>query len=144
MNIMELDEAEGLTREMAEAYLNKAGWCNMLDPDIRLLKPSYVHLSFKMGLGAAVERLAYVEGRSPQSILREMNPRMRNGAPSAADLAAHAGPWMALEGPTFAPMIVDGRNGSLGLPPSTLDRWSFWPCDAHGNKVRWPAVSDAT
>jgi len=41
MKIDDLDESQGMTREMVDHYLNRNGWCNMPDPDQRLLKPQY-------------------------------------------------------------------------------------------------------
>jgi hypothetical protein len=97
MKIDELDEFQGLTREMVDHYLTRTGWCNMPDPDIRLLKPQYAHVSLKMGLLVGVEGIASIEGRSVQALLREINPRMRKGLPSKAARIAHPlGLWLAL------------------------------------------------
>lgn len=157
MKIDELDEWQGLTREMVDHYLNRTGWCNMPDPDIRLLKPQYAHVSLKMGLSAAVERIASIEGRSVQALLREINPRMRKGMPSEAARDVHDGFWLAV--PDFAcmgahaPIVVtfDGDGFGVWHPegfsfpnqkPKKAHLWSFWPCDEHGNKVRWPTDAD--
>ena len=158
MNITELDEWQGLTREMVDHYLNRTGWCNMLDPDIRLLKPQYAHVSFKMGLSAAVERIASLEGRSVQSLLREINPRMRKGMPSAAAIAAHevsGGNWLAQSAQKGGVLrvlnwsISDHRaklntlDTTQKIPRDMVpDSWCFWPCDKHGNKVRWPTDAE--
>ena len=153
MKIDDLDESQGMTREMVDHYLNRNGWCNMPDPDQRLLKPQYAHVSFKMGLGAAIERIAAIVGSTPQAILREINPRMRKGMPSEAARDAHDGFWLAI--PDFAcmgahaPIVVtfDGDGFGIWHPegfafpnskPKTAHFWHFWPCDEHGNKVRWP------
>ena len=161
-----MDESQGLTREMVDHYLNRNGWCNMPDPDQRLLKPQYAHLSFKMGLGAAVERIAAIVGSTPQSILREINPRMRKGMPSDAAAKAHGdgGWWVfqhladadgsALCGRSggelhMAQMVMSSASGDvrfywerglMGEPCDEACMW--WPCDEHGNKVRWPTDAD--
>ena len=166
MRIDDLDESQGLTREMVDHYLNRNGWCNMPDPDQRLLKPQYAHLSFKMGLGAAVERIAAIVGSTPQSILREINPRMRKGMPSDAAAKAHGdgGWWVfqhladadgsALCGRSggelhMAQMVMSSASGDvrfywerglMGEPCDEACMW--WPCDEHGNKVRWPTDAD--
>ena len=167
MKIDELDESQGLTRELVDHYLNRTGWCNMPDPDIRLLKPQYAHVSFKMGLSAAVERIASIEGRSVQSLLREINPRMRGpGYPSDAAAKAHGdgGWWVfqhladadgsALCGRSggelhMAQMVMSSASGDvrfywerglMGEPCDEACMW--WPCDEHGNKVRWPTDAE--
>ena len=152
MKIDELDESQGLTRELVDHYLNRTGWCNMPDPDIRLLKPQYAHVSFKMGLSAAVERIASIEGRSVQSLLREINPRMRKGMPSRAALEAHGeNDWVVfrnvLHAVRFVWTVCDAVQMVSGFDVFRSDNpedaamiaeCSFWPCDEHGNKVRWP------
>ena len=145
MGVEDLDEAQGMDREMVERYLDRKGWCNTLNPDVRLLKPECAHVSFAMGLGAAVERIAAIEGATVQSLLRAVNPRMRKGTPSEAARAAHPtwlvrsissgeiemyrihdGAWFASTDPLYP------EEMGLGLYRE------FWPCDGHGNKVRWP------
>ena len=72
MTIDEFDEYQGITREMVDSYLNHKGWCNLPDPEIRLLKPSYVQITFSMGLVRAVEQIAEIERRTAQALLRDM------------------------------------------------------------------------
>ena len=151
MNILDLDEAQGLTREMVDRYLDRAGWCQLPDPEQRLLKPQYAHVSLKMGMGAAVERIASITGSAPQALLRDINPRMRKGMPSQAARAAHAGPWVGHMGGEF-PLVTIGHWGDDGSFTAGLMLWdarkvaeaaeakypcAFWPCDEHGAKVRW-------
>lgn len=151
MKIEELDEWQGLTREMVDHYLNRNGWCNMPDPDQRLLKPQYAHVSFKMGLGAAIERIAAIVGSTPQALLREINPRMRKGWPSESACAV-ADRWIAQN--TRTKVIIVGSihyptggmelvaSLTVRLPQQQSGEWSFWPCDASGNKVRWPVDAE--
>lgn len=148
MKIDDLDESQGMTREMVDHYLNRNGWCNMPDPDQRLLKPQYAHVSFKMGLGAAIERIAAIVGSTPQAILREINPRMRKGWPSGNALANHDR-WIARKpyGDLIVcrwrpPYMVNAAGGGDFALREQCEHWEFWPCDEHGNKVRWPTDAD--
>ena len=153
MNILDLDEAQGLTREMVDRYLDRAGWCHMPDPEQRLLKPQYVHVSFKMGIGAAVERIASITGSAPQAFLREINPRMRKGMPSEAARLAHGETkdWLCISYVLHAVRFCWSVNDHVQMVAGTdvfstersedaamIERCTFWPCDRHGNKVRWP------
>lgn len=175
MNIMDLDEAEGLTAEMVCQYLSAspvwrprssgAMFCDKHAGRSRLVWPSAV----ARDLGGTLCDIAHAEHRSPQAILREMNPRMRKGKPSDDEIGAHVqrgGIWIASRGELGnggticfinfywdtgmedpGPFSIwDGleRSDTLWEDGYDLAEWSFWPCDAHGNKVRWPAVSDAT
>ena len=156
------DEYQGLTADMVHHYLNRKGWCNLPDPDVRLLKPQNVMVSFKMGLPAAVDRIARIEGRSIQSLLREINPRMRGpGYPSDAAARAHGnGGWWVFQhqqgaddprsvtkpgelhtaqmclSSAFNDVRFYWERGLMGEPCDEACMW--WPCDEHGNKVRWP------
>ena len=98
-------------------------------------------------------------GLSVQALLREINPRMRKGMPSKAARDAHPlGLWLAL--PEFdcigavVSIVVslppDDEDFCVWHPegfafsdtkPKRPEQWAFWPCDEHGNKVRWPTDS---
>lgn len=159
MKIDELDEYQLLTREMVDSYLNHKGWCNLPDPEIRLLKPSYVQITFSMGLVRAVEQIAEIEGRTVQALLREINPRMRKGMPSQAARKAHVhtgGVWIASRGKlgdggtiVFVCLHSESDTSELtvwqrdewetwDIAPGEIENWFFWPSDDFGNKVRWP------
>ena len=142
MTIDELDEWQGLTRELVDR--------------VRHVAPS-AHVSFKMGLGAAIERIAAIVGSTPQAILREINPRMRKGMPSRAALEAHGenGDWVVfrnvLHAVRFVWTVCDAVQMVSGFDVFRSDNpedaamiaeCSFWPCDKHGNKVRWPTDAD--
>ena len=158
MKIDELDESQGMTREMVDHYLNRNGWCNMPDPDQRLLKPQYAHVSFKMGLGAAIERIAAIVGSTPQALLREINPRWRKGFPSNAALAEHdewliRAPWgaefvahISYGGSDDGYMIMippDSESGDCGgIEESVWGDCFYWPCDGNANRVRWPVDAE--
>jgi hypothetical protein len=99
-------------------------------------------------LALYVRDLANLEGRTVQSLLREINPRMRPGLPSDAAREAQAGLWIVQTGDLA--MHVGGFGTKEERPafledfhetwwfPEECANWRFWPCDAHGNKVRWP------
>lgn len=179
MNIMELDEAEGLTREMLTAYLIRNGYSAVAyhaTPEHFQKRVGRVLYQINtLKFDRSVQLLATWAKVSPQAILRAMNPRMRKGIPLKAAWEAHGketGFWLALTdaprdrlGETFGwfekrPFVTrlrlfDGcwewgirgagfAYGDDGKWGERADDWSFWPCDAHGNKVPWPAVSDAT
>ena len=166
MRIDEFDEYQGITREMVDSYLNHKGWCNLPDPEIRLLKPSYVQITFSMGLVRAVEQIAEIERRTVQALLREINPRMRGpGYPSDAAARAHGnGGWWVFQhqqgaddprsvtkpgelhtaqmclSSAFNDVRFYWERGLMGEPCDEACMW--WPCDEHGNKVRWPTDAE--
>ena len=142
MNITELDEWQGLTADMVRE------WLANLDPAIM---PSAC-------IADDIIAVSELCGETPQTLLREINPRMRKGVPSAAAIVAHeasGGHWLAKSAQnggvmrvlrwsvTDAAAKLDALDASQCLhrdsvPPS----WLFWPCDAHGTKVRWPTDSE--
>lgn len=169
MDIMQLDEAQGLTAEMVRRYMARTGW----RPAESATYESWIHDTLKPSAGVFVLRekidgawsrittedlalyvrdLANLEGRTVQSLLREINPRMRRGRPSQAERDAHEGPWLASlpgshvllvgtfsdDGETFFPGIAAPMRNTCEGAQDWMDAWSFWPCDQHGNKVRWP------
>jgi len=93
-----------------------------------------------------------------QALLREINPRMRNGIPSAAAIAAHevsGGNWLAQSAQKGGVLrvlnwsISDHRaklntlDTTQKIPRDMVpDSWCFWPCDEHGNKTRWPTDAE--
>jgi hypothetical protein len=136
MKIHDLDEFQGLTTKLVHRYLNHRGWCSMPDPDLRLLKPSYVTVSLKNGLAEVIEKIALIEGRSAQGLLRDINPRMRKGMPSQEALRAHRGLWLRSLGKENIATVLSRQLEEF---PSPRDSEScFWPCDDNYNKTRWP------
>ena len=163
MDIMELDEAQGLTAEMVATYLRGKGWNRLrsatgdrwLPPGSASRKESHAADDLRF----LCARVAEFERRTVQSLLREINPRMRPGLPSDAARKAHSkagGLWLGCYGEL-------GNGGWCGVYSfddhvdwpliewSTEDEWHrveqrreelsdwlFWPCDAHLDKVRWP------
>lgn len=109
----------------------------------------------QVGLRTALGFVAASRGMSDQDLLREINPRMRKGVPSTEAIKAHedrAGHWLAQSAvlPHSGCLRVGYFDNMHGFVIYELahrgtitffeiaDSWSFWPCDAHGNKVRWP------
>ena len=155
MDILDLDEAQGLTAEIARAYLERTAWTIATLADIwpaRWTKCGETVWVDADDLSITMRGLARVEQRSVQAILREINPRLRKGVPSEAAQAAHGGRWIACRSDeykhTTIVRILHGMGSRIVLQfeshqpnheiSSELDLWSFWPCDSAGNKVRWP------
>ena len=160
MRIDELDEFQGLTVDMVRQWLTKHGWevreCGNGSTDAKKRftdRVSVLGCDWDSCLGWLLTRVAAAERMSVQTLLREINPRMRKGMPSEAARDAHDGFWLAI--PDFAcmgahaPIVVtfDGDGFGIWHPegfafpnskPKTAHFWHFWPCDKNGNKVRWP------
>jgi hypothetical protein len=118
----------------------------------------------KTMLQASLNLLAAMLGKSTQELLIEINPRMRKGLPSEAAIDAHrqvGGMWTGTYGtvggggfvvfcsfmtepsdnPAAGPLVVwddEEFHDSEWQKEQLQNYWHFWPCDAHGNKVRWP------
>ena len=103
-------------------------------------------------LSVALWYSAATQGKTMQSLLREINPRMRKGMPSQAALAAH-NHWLVRDTETGEISlhraeggnlysVIHYRNGTKNPDSEALPDFGtwmeFWPCDEHGNKVRWP------
>ena len=151
MNILELDEAQGLTVEMLHSWLLSHGWrlaaCEQ-GCGKELVSPSNRRCNVRRSLEDFPWSWALIETRmSAQALLREINPRMRKGWPSESACAV-ADRWIAQN--TRTKVIIVGSihyptggmelvaSLTVRLPQQQSGEWSFWPCDASGNKVRWP------
>jgi len=138
MNITELDEWQGLTAELVAKWLVVNGW--------QQTKPNWwdkgedwfwfdSHV-FDQQMFWLYALAAACGHNTPQSLLREINPRMRKGVPSKAALRAHRGLWLRSIGTETIATVLSRLIDEF---PSPRDNESyFWPCDEHGNKVRWP------
>jgi len=142
-----LDEAQGLTLEMAEAWLREHGWTQDGTGMKGWSKPkTWVYGDSVKSLLGEIPEIARIEGLSVQAVLREMNPRMRKGLPSEAARRAHRGLWLVRRELMLAPYIcwigprglIATNQGDCRSLDAITDSWSFWPCDVRGNKVRWP------
>ena len=145
MRIDELDEYQGLEAQMVRDWLTSKG-CYRQDGPWRHPTEKYSYTDGEYGgllwdntLGMLSADFGFA---TVQALLREINPRMRKGCPSNAAIQAHDGPWVELRGVSRMPGVTE-----FGLDPDQSQReWMedyckdalFWPCDRHGNKVRWP------
>src|ERR1700742_1496586 len=144
MDILQLDEAQGLTAEMVFGHLAKTGW--------RLSKDKMVwehwHGKLRDGFMRADVELGYLlklmsAPDSPQLILRAINPRMRKGIPSRAALEAHSetGDWISSRTSLhcvrfvwivndFVQMIdgCDVFSTERAEDLKMMEECSFWPC----------------
>lgn len=152
MRIEDLDEFQGLTPQMVREWLGSHGWVTVC----------WVPDDFNVDTVGGRERIQFMsdalimialkENRTVQSLLREINPRMRKGMPSAEARSAHDGLWVGHMGGQF-PLVAVGYWYDDGRFNTGLMFWdahkvvdaaslehpcAFWPCDEHGNKVRWP------
>lgn len=152
IKIEDLDEFEGTTADMVRAWLRKEGFTLKQTErwSIWVRGAEAIH-DGSLTTPSSLEYLAAVaEQRSIQSLLREINPRMRRGRPSQAERDAHEGPWLASlpgshvllvgtfsdDGETFFPGIAAPMRNTCEGAQDWMDAWSFWPCDQHGNKTR--------
>ena len=156
MTIEELDEWQGLTCESVSEWLRAQGF------DMRLggllhAGGYLVHwepiASARQATEDALHAVVQYRKQSLQSLLREINPRMRKGIPSRAALEAHGenGDWVVFRNVLHAVRFVwtvcdvvqmvsgfDVFRSDNPEDAAMIAECSFWPCDKHGNKVRWP------
>jgi len=164
MDISTLDEYQGIEAQMVRDWMTRKG-CYRQDGYWRHPRDKYSYTDGEYG-GLLWEdtlfKLSVDFGfGSVQSLLCEINPRMRKGMPSEAARTAsrhNGGMWIASRGElgkggTIVFVCFDSDSED-GLPLAIWDgeewdhwevepreienEWSFWPCDEHGNKVRWP------
>lgn len=155
--IMDLDELQGLTPQMVREWLLAQGFDmrlgGLLHAGRYLVEWEPIESAWR-STEASLYAVAQYRNQSVQSLLREINPRMRKGMPSDAALAEHD-EWIVCTpfGATFIAEISYGGSDdgfSIMMPPINdhcdaefiaEKHWPeclFWPCDEHGNKVRWP------
>jgi hypothetical protein len=161
MRIDELDEYQGLTAEMVRNYLAATGW-HLKDwdyykdwhlaecagpPCIAIYDSSHDGM-YNLNPEHALLAISKHERRTSQAILREINPRWRKGWPSGEALAMHDR-WIVSkpEGVVIMcrwrpPYMVNAAGGGDLALREQCEHWSFWPCDEHGNKVRWPVDAE--
>lgn len=149
MNIRDLEEWQGVTRDLFRAWLTKSGW-----KELETVRPGCVKWAHWSGtclgtisdgrLAASIECVAIHYRRSIQSILREINPRLIMGPPSLDLIVAHGGCWLAMKPMAGCSPLInmwDRRQIEHFVTGDyLLHDWSFWPCDAAGNKVPMPVV----
>jgi hypothetical protein len=147
MNITELDEFQGLTAEMVREWLREQGFDmrigGLLHAGRYLVEWEPIESAWR-STEASLYAVAQYRNQSVQSLLREINPRMRKGWPSGEALAMHDR-WIVRkpDGAVIVcrwrpPYMVNAAGGADFALREQCEQWSFWPCDEHGNKVRWP------
>ena len=147
MRIEDLLEFEGLTADHVRAWLQRKGFTLH---EVRSGRQCWVRGTEAVtddtltASGTLVYLASVVAGCSVQSLMTEINPRMRPGWPTEEERARHRY-WIAqgIAGALFIGefkpdaefgLILRGCTGS-SLGESRSENWKFWPCDAHGNKV---------
>ena len=139
---MNLLEAQGITQTLVEAYLTRTGWTPSKDGVHWERNSDLISGWSPESQIATINGISRVENRSPQLILREINPLLRPW-PSAEAIAAHDGPWLCVcvEDETACMGKFDGHwfKHSGNHVIEQRDRWAmFWPCDRFLQRVRWP------
>lgn len=138
MKIEDLDEFEGLTADMVRDWLRAKGcifdgtWAL---PD----RPTPYYWDGQLLCSGTLGHIAHDFGYpSLQSLLREINPRMRPGWPTDEELGRHE----------FWIVRTLSDDGIRVLGSYLAFEWKragikaeCWPCDAHGNKVRRGTVA---
>lgn len=155
IKIEDLDEFEGLTADMVRAWLRNDGWREeprggWMPPGRKIKGGLRVCCMADVitptdGILEMLTAIQHYTKRSPQSLLREINPRMRAGWPSEEEIQRHAR-WIARNQNTGTVVVgvvkPDEEHGAVlklhsgFLAKAFADGWSFWPCDQHGNKTR--------
>jgi len=152
MNLLHLEEAQGLTAQKMRAYLERKGWrlimldgtkCYWVAPSG---KQSHVMRDgWAWWMDSILGMVAEEEKRSAQAVLREMNPRFQVGIPSEVARAAHPGQWMAKTltgGLLIGTWKLDPLFGLMldcfGAILQAKAEWSYWPVDEQGARMPWP------
>lgn len=154
MKIEDYEEAEGLTMGAVSDWLRAYGWT--LGPATQqadgYLPPGQFWDKGSVSLwnGSIISQfdvIAEAEGRSVQSLLREISPRWVKGIPSADLRAAWPGAWIGRS------LGANGRyNVMIGQWTGDefhaankyaihVEDWSFWPVNNHGDRVPLPTVA---
>ncbi len=140
MRIDELDEFQGVTPQLVTDWLLAKGWTQKPTQPRWWIKGEdgflFDEKTFdQVWFWAYALAAIYTKGNL-QSLLCEINPRMRKGMPSQEALRAHRGLWLRSLGKENIAIVL---SRLLEEFPLFCDTESFfWPCDEHYSKVRWP------
>ena len=144
IKIEDLDEFEGTTADMVREYATKAGY-GLSQAGLRAPNQggfiTFVNPMRDDAMSWLVECLAGRERRSVQSLLREINPRMRAGWPTDEELERHAfwlvgQPSIRVDLRVTSAKYVRAWRDRLDPEFKDIGRPVCWPCDQHGNKTR--------
>jgi hypothetical protein len=151
MRLQELDEWQGLTADMVRAYLERTGWTkhgtNPSGGFAWTAKDGKAFFSLRdWELEKAITVISQKEQRKLQALLRDINPRMCKGKPSLDELRAWPF-WLVRDTETGEVEMMAAIEPTKYLESVWCSRdfpqWEYWPCDADGNKTRWPEVAAA-
>lgn len=152
MNLTDLEEAADLQPQDVREYLERKWWIIRDESGgTTCIAPNgdkwWRNGTFEQHIATWIQKASDVERRSVQALMREISPRARKGLPSASARRARRH-WIAIcatmdrvlfgyweEDPLLGPMLMAGNTIIAG---DSIESWSFWPCDEHGNKVPWP------
>ena len=136
LKIEDLDEFEELTADMVRAWLQAKGFTLKQGKlwSVWVCETEAVVRDHLLTETVTLEYLAATVAQcSPQSLLREINPRMRAGWPTDEELERHAF-WMVRTPSDDGIRVLGGYVArewkSAGI------KVECWPCDQHGNKTR--------
>lgn len=145
LDLKDLDEAQGITADMVRAWADAHGWkigersASDNGRWISAVNPSIITMIFDRDPASVVWNLAEHTRLGIQETLRAINPRMRKGLPSEAAMSAHE-LWMLTECELglHRSRISGGIRDIQKHGGFDGENISHWPCDKHGNKVRYP------
>ena len=146
MRIDELDEFQGVTPQLIAEWMTRNGWSRSKnnwwargEDGLMFDQQTFDQQWFWLKGLADV----YTDGNQ-LAMLRKINPRLHPW-PSKQVREAHRGPWLAIcvgDGTacmgTFRPDIEWFAHSDDNILTEDDSFAQFWPCDNHGNKVRWP------
>ena len=152
MRIDKLDEFQGLEAQMVRDWLTSKG-CYRQDGPWRHPTEKYSYTDGEYGgllwdntLGMLSADFGFA---TVQALLREINPREREGVPSEAARIAHPGNWMVSGclNPSGTKHFEVWSAQNLPLADSCPynpdgKHIACWPLDQNGNKVRWPTDAE--
>lgn len=154
LKILDLEEAQGLTTEQVRIRLEQdPKWSHCGGTryfiTMRFERPwimKMITIDLKY-LDRALHVMALCGGKSPQELLRELNPRMRTGWPSDEDLDRSCF-WLVQVGMNPSVMCrFQHLSGGVFVRAEcsdvvVADRQTpirCWPCNPDGDKLTWPA-----
>lgn len=142
MDISKLDEWQGVTPQLVTDWLLQNGWMQTKprwwergEDAFTFDSATFDQLWFWTHALAAI----YTNG-NVQALIREINPRMREITDGAFRSHSFNGGWWIVEDANREPTV---RRIILKWCSDTgQQRAKGWPCDEHGNKLRWPTDAE--
>lgn len=139
-----LDEAHGISVDEIRMWLERKGWNTGIGRvySKRRNDGSFCYVATTNELSSALSDIAGEEGMNLQAVLREINPRMRPGYPSSEAMKEVA--WWMFKHDSVKVEIMTSAELQIWMSSKTEVKYRpyfrpyCWPCDADGNKARWP------